>query len=352
MLGSERIALINAILARVSIIGIGLAFLYIIRDIVFAVLTAVVIASSFEPLIRRLVRVHIPRTAAVLLLYFGILLLLIASVFFILPVVAEEITDIAHVLPDYLDGLAVSAPFINEFKDIMLGYVQSTSVGDYIRNTVLLISMFGSDTYALGTAVFGGISSFIIIIVLSFYLNTQEDGVADFLRIITPLKYEKYVISLWRRSQRNIGRWMQGQVFLALLVGIFAYIGLSALGVRHAFTLAVIAGLFEIIPVFGPILGSIPAIMVGFLDGGVSLALLVAAVYVVIQQLESHVMYPLVVRKIIGVPPLVVIISLIIGFQLGGLLGVILSIPLATVFIEYIGDRERNRRTTIELGER
>lgn len=347
-LQEERAAHVNTIIIRVGIVLISLGIIYVIRDIVIAILVAIVLASSFEPIIRFLMRFRIPRTGAVISLFTSLAVLAVGLVVYVLPILAAEINSVLQVLPDYLDELTISSEGFLQFQTAIDSFARGTSLTDYLTSTTEALTSFGSDSFAIGSAVFGGISSVIIIVVLSFYLTTQEDGVGDFLRIITPLKYEKYIIGLWRRSQRNIGRWMQGQVFLAVLVGLFSYIGLAALGVRHAFLLGIFAGLFEIIPVFGPILGSIPAIAIGFLDGGVSLALLVAALFVIVQQLESHVMYPIVVRKIVGVPPLIVIISIIIGFKLGGIFGIILSIPVATVLLEYLGDRERTRRVPVE----
>lgn len=327
-------------------IFVGLAaILFYVRDIVLAVLTAVVIASSLDPFVRRMVRSKIPRTGAVLIVYALVMLVLLGCGLYIIPTLATELTSFFAVAPSYLGGLTLQSETVIALQSAANDLAASAAAHDYTAAFLTVLSLLGSTSFEVGTAFVSGISIFILILVLSFYLNTQEDGVGDFLRIVTPMKYESYVIGLWRRSQRNISRWMQGQVFLALLVGIFTYGGLSILGVRHALLLALITAFCEIIPVFGPIFGAIPGIFVGFLTGGISTALLVVALYVIIQQLESHIMYPIVVRKLVGVPPLVVIIALVIGLKLGGLLGGILSIPLATVFIEYINDRERGRRT-------
>ena len=115
------------------------------------------------------------------------------------------------------------------------------------------------------------------------------------------------------------------------------------LGIRNALFLAILAMVFEIIPVFGPILSAIPAILIGFTDGGLSQALIVTGFYIIIQQFENHLIYPLVVKKIIGVPPILVIIALIVGAKLAGFLGIILSVPVATAFVEYLDDFQKNK---------
>jgi predicted PurR-regulated permease PerM len=185
--------------------------------------------------------------------------------------------------------------------------------------------------------------SFILIIVLSFYFLVQEDGVAEFLRLITPLKHEKYVVDLWKRSQIKIGQWMQGQLLLGIIIAVLLYLGLMILGVKNALLLAVLAGLMEIIPVFGPILSAIPAVLMAFVGGGMTMALMVLGLYIIVQQFENHLIYPLVVKKIVGVSPVVVILALIIGYNLAGFLGVVLSVPLVSALMELVDDIEKSR---------
>ena len=123
------------------------------------------------------------------------------------------------------------------------------------------------------------------------------------------------------------------------------YLGLAILGVKYALTLALFAAIMELIPVFGPILSAIPAVIVALGTGETSLWLLVIGLYVIIQQFENHLIYPLVVTKVVGVPPLLVILALIVGAKLAGFLGIILSVPAAAVVQELVQDLERRRQT-------
>jgi predicted PurR-regulated permease PerM len=191
---------------------------------------------------------------------------------------------------------------------------------------------------------FGGIISIVLVIVISFYLSVRQDGVGEFLSIITPLRHERYVKGLWQRSQHKIGKWMQGQILLALSVGLVTYVALLIVGIPHPLLLAFIAGVFELIPIIGLTLSVIPAFLLAMFDGGLGLGLIVIAVYVVIQQIESHLVYPLVVKKVIGVPPLLVIIALVAGAQLAGLVGALLAVPISVALMEFIDDVERKKR--------
>ena len=185
--------------------------------------------------------------------------------------------------------------------------------------------------------------SFIIIVVLSFYLAVQDDGVSKFLKIITSNKHERYIIGLWKRSQAKIGLWMQGQLLLAVIVAVLVYLGLLIVGVKHALLLAVLAGVFEIIPLFGPILAAIPAMFVAFASDGMTALILVAGLYLIIQQFENHLIYPLVVKKVVGVHPIISIVALLVGGKLAGFLGVLIAVPVAAIFIEILSDMEQRK---------
>ena len=144
---------------------------------------------------------------------------------------------------------------------------------------------------------------------------------------------------------------MQGQLLLAVIVGVLVFLGLTILGVKHALLLAVVAAMFEIIPVFGPILAAVPAVALSFLDGGLTLGLLVIALYVIVQQFESHLIHPLVVTRVVGVPPLLVILSIIVGAQLAGFLGILLSVPIAATIQELVKDVKTGRFLAINSGD-
>ena len=175
----------------------------------------------------------------------------------------------------------------------------------------------------------------------------KEDGVSNFLKIISPIKHHAYIIDLWKRSQRKIGYWMQGQLLLGLIVGILVYLGLMIIGIKHALFLASVAVIFELIPIFGPILAAVPAILIALTNGSVTFGLLVAGLYLIIHQFENHLLYPFVVRKIIGISPIIVILALVIGAKLAGFLGAILAVPIASAFMEWIDDIERDKKKII-----
>ncbi|MFC1801987.1 AI-2E family transporter, partial [Patescibacteria group bacterium] len=304
------------------------ALLYILKDLVLVILTAIVIASSVEPATKWFVKYKVPRVAAVILIYLGIIGGLAGVLFVFAPPLIDDTLNFLSIAPQYIDSIDLWSP-VKERGILSPSTVEQLSPNVSMKEALYEFrSGLGNAAegfWQITNSIFGGAFNFILILIISFYLAVQERGIASFLRTITPFKHEKYVLDLWRRSQLKIGLWMQGQLLLALIIGVLVYLGLTILGVKYAFLLALMSAVAELIPLFGPIIAAIPAIALAFVDGGTTLGLVVLGFYVIIQQFENHLIYPLVVKKVVGVPPLLVIIALIIGAQLAGFLGLILS---------------------------
>ncbi len=329
-------------------------FLFFIKELVLIVLTAVVIASAIEPATRFLMRYRLPRVASVLAVYLLVAVVFFGIFFFFLPPLLNEASNFLAAVPRYID-LFAAGPLPGPADAIVatesiLAPGEGLSIRDFILDFERALSNISTGLVRTVSAVFGGVLSFILIVVFSFYFAMQETGVDDFLRVVTPLRHQRYVIDLWKRSQHKIGLWMQGQLLLAVIVGVLVYLGLTILGVKYALLLAVLAALFELIPVFGPVLAAIPAVGIALVEGGATLGLLTAGLFVIIQQFENHLIYPLVVTKVVGVPPLLVILGLIVGAKVAGFLGIILSVPVAAVIQELVADLTRARARAAEAG--
>ncbi|MEI6843252.1 MAG: AI-2E family transporter [bacterium] len=328
------------------------AVLFVLKDLLLVLLMSVVIASSVEPAAQWLMRRKFPRLLSVLTIYLSMAMVLVASIFFLLIPLLSESVSFLHNFPTYFNSNAISTSISNNqflaSQPFVEGLKNSINFDQVTAQLSSFIASISSSTFSTFATIFGGILSFVLIVVLSFYLSVEEDGVGKFLKIVTPLKHEKYIINLWRRSQKKIGAWMQGQLILAVIIGMLVYLGLLLLGVQNALLLAVLAAICEIIPLFGPILASIPAITITFVSGGLSSALVVAGLYIIVHQFENQLIYPLVVKKVVGVNPVVSIIALVAGWQLAGFLGLVLSVPIAAVMIEFFEDLERDKIEKIE----
>ena len=337
------ITITTGTIVKTLLILAGAWLLFELRSVILVMVTAIVIASAIEPITRRLVQYKFPRTVAVLTVYAGFLSVLLGVLYLFVPIFLSEAASFVSSLPTYLEFVRYVP---EEFAPLLdaANTNPNTVVTQIVGNLQGLVADYSRDPFTVLSAVFGGAFSFVLIIVFSFYFSIQERGIEDFLRIVTPLQYETYVIDLWRRAQTKIGLWLQGQLLLGVIIGVLVYLGLTILGVKYALVLAVVAGVLELIPVFGPTLASLPAIMVGFGTGGITMGLIVIAFYVIIQQFENHLIYPLVVTKVVGVPPLLVIVGLVVGAQIAGVLGMLLSAPVAAVIQELIADAEKERR--------
>jgi predicted PurR-regulated permease PerM len=328
-----------------TVLVIAAAWLiYMLRDLVLIVLTAIVIASAVEPGVTGLIKRRVPRILSVIIVYLLLFITFFSIFYFFIPSVFNDLTNFIGNVPGYLDTLANTGT-IGRYVDLLGGSSDNLSSATIIQGlqNAFGFNIFFTNTFAAISAIFGGVFSLILIIVFSFYFAVIETGVDDFLRIITPREHQQYVQGLWRRSQHKIGLWMQGQILLAVIMGVLVFLGLTILGVPHALVLSVITAVCEIIPVFGPILSAVPAVAVAFAAGGLPLGLFTIGLYVVAQQFENHLIYPLVVTRVVGVPPLLVIIALIVGAQLAGFLGIILSVPIAATIRELARDYESGK---------
>jgi predicted PurR-regulated permease PerM len=318
-------------------------FIYVMRSIVLDVLTAIVIASAIEPGIKLLRRRKVPRTLAVIILYLTLFSIFFVIFFFFLPSLFSDIASFIASLPGYLEAFNRSGAldqYANLFGFQAPSTVPAATMIQNIHNA-LDVNVF-SNGFDTASRIFGGVFSFVIIVVFSFYFAVLETGVDDFLRIIVPKSHQEYILGLWKRSQHKIGKWMQGQLLLAVIMGMLVFLGLTVLRVPDALVLATIAGCFEIIPVFGPTLSAVPAVALAFGSGGATLGIETILLFIIAQQFENYLIYPLVVTRVVGVP-LLVILALIIGGEFAGFLGIILSVPIAATIQEFARDIEQGR---------
>jgi len=347
MIKNTSVNISSGTIIRTILFLLLLLFLYFFRDLVLIILTAIVIASAIEPIVKWFVRRKIPRVLSVIFVYLGTIAVFAGIFITFVPLILEETSNLSNAIPQYMNSVDLW-PSINSSGFLSETTVQnlssSFSLSEIVSGLKSTVGHTFSGFWQVVSSIFGGLLSFVLIIVFSFYFAVQEYGIVNFLKIVTPANHEKYVVGLWKRSQVKIGRWMQGQLLLALFIGILVYLGLMILGVKYALLLAILAAMAELIPLFGPILAAIPAVAIGFLDGGTSLGLMVIGLYVIIQQFENHLIYPLVVKKVVGVPPLMVIIALLVGAKLAGFLGIIIAVPIAAVLMEFANDVERKKR--------
>lgn len=345
----RQISITTGTFIRLLVVAAAAYAVWILKDLALLVITAVVIASALEPGVEFFLKYKLPRLVAVLVMYLSVFGSLFAVVYFMLPPILNDAQNFIVTVPQYLNTVNLPPELspISQTPFFSGDATQAGGLGSLVETLFSFRDVF-SDTsegaIQLVSSFFGGIFALVLVVVLSFYFAIQETGVEQFLRLVTPQKHEKYVIGLWGRAKRKIGLWMQGQVILSLIVGVIVYLGLLLLGVPYALLLAVIAAVFDLIPLFGSLIAGVVGVIVAFGAGGVPLALIVAGLYFIVNQFEAHLIYPLVVNKVVGIPPLLVILALIAGGALAGFLGVLLAVPIAAALREFIDDIDRGKR--------
>ncbi len=309
--------------------------LYLVRQVIFILLFAIVVASAVNPFGNWLDRKKIPRLLGILLLYLIVFTLVVFILTLIIPFVSQEVGQLTEDLPRFIAQITASLEAIKGESETAFSIISQ------FQGLLDAFSQFlqESSQSAVGLIIniFGGVVSFFGVVVISFYLSVMRGGIDNFLKSVVPDKYESYVLNLWHRSERNLGRWFQAQVLLSLIVGLMTFVGLSLLGIKFALVLAVLAMILELVPNVGPVLAAIPAVGLGFFES-TSLGLWTIVLYIVIQQIENQILTPLILGKALGINPVVVIISLLIGFNLAGILGMVLAVPVATVIVEWFND--------------
>lgn len=297
-------------------------FLYFIRDIVVQVFAALLLVSILNPFIVKLTSLKVPKGLAILLSYVLIFGFLGLSVGSIIPPLVEETTNLANNLPSFFQNSDVSK-YINDdvVKQITL---QLGSVPGYLVKSVF--------------SFFNNILSVLTVAIFSFYLLLVRDKLDSNLEFLFGKDRSKSISKLINTVEVRLGGWARGQLFLMLSIGILSYIGLLLLGIPYALPLALLAGLFEIVPYIGPIIAAIPAIVLGF---GISPFLGFAAIglTVLIQQIENYLLVPKIMEKSTGVSPIVILVSLAVGYRLAGISGMIMSIPVVLIIQAFIQAR-------------
>ncbi len=327
---------------RFVLIGLLLVFLYLVRDIIFLVFVAFILMSAAQPVVDKLEKKKIPRVLSALTIYLGFLLVFATILYFIIPYLAIEIKKLGNNIPVYLQGLN---EFINQANFYLTNneYQVETEAGNALTGFSNNLTNFVSQIFSNTFAFFGGFIKTIVVFSLSFYMLVKKDGIKGFLRIIVPKKNMAYIFDLIDRIQYKMGRWLIGQFSLVLFVFSLDFLALYFLGVPYAIIIAIFGGLLEIIPYVGPMLAAVPAILLGLTVSPFT-ALLVAIFYLLIQQAENHILTPLIMKKAVGLNPVIIILALLIGAKLAGFLGILIAVPLATAISIFIKDLTSSKK--------
>jgi len=282
-----------------------------------------------DPVVDFLYKRRVPRSLSVLLVYAVFLGIIALVIYLIVPPVTSQFDQIksADVYQAFISKIGV---YRENLTHSTIGQSIDKSIRDFTSN-------FGGALFQTTKGVIAGIVSVITVLVISFYLTIEENGMKNFIKHLAPYKYQAYVLRLVNKIQRKMGAWVLGQLILSAVIFGLVYIGLVVLKVNYALVLALVAGLFEVIPLIGPFISGAIAVFFAFLQSP-ALAIAVLILWVVTQQLEAHIIVPIVMSKSVGLNPVLVILGILIGGTLGGIVGALIAIPVMSGISVFITD--------------
>ena len=331
---------LGAILKIVGVL-ILLAFIYLIRDILLTVFVAIIFAALIEPIVNKLEEKKIPRAFGVVIIYIVLLLFLVLVARLLIPPIVDQVGLLATNFPSFWSRVMENFASVRQ-------YSQDQGLLDSIQRSLQglesSLTKAAGGFYVFVVAVFRNLINFVVILAITAYLVTQRDSLARVLKAIAPAKYHDYLIDLAGRIQQKIGDWGRGQLILGLIIGAMSFVPLIFLLPKYALVLAIVAGVTELIPYLGPILGAIPAVFLGFVMPPFSFwrGIAILIMYIIIQQLENNIIVPKVMKKKIGLNSAIIIIVILIGARLAGIVGIVLAIPVATAISLIVKDFTKN----------
>ena len=313
-----------------SIAGVAAAYaLFLLREALLTIYIAGLLAVGLSPLVRRLERgrllngrIRLPRWLAILSLYVTFLLTVAFILALVVPPIVAQMRGLIQTLPTYADRLQT---FLIQRNVVDPTWEWKSAFADMQVPTVALSGLFGALT-----GVFGLLGKVITILILPFYLLLESASLSKGALSLVSRENRARVDRIMRDVTVKVGAWLGGQLLLAAIIGITATIGFWLIGVPYFYVLGLIAAVGEMIPVVGPILAAVPAIA---LAATVSpQTALFTALYCWGQQfVENNFLVPRIMERQVGVSPVTIMISLLVGSTLLGFLGAILAVPTAAI---------------------
>jgi predicted PurR-regulated permease PerM len=324
---SPRVALVVSGAIALAVI------LYAGRAALGPFIVGLVLAYLLDIPVERMSRIGLPRWISVLIVYAITVVVLYQGVRLMLKPLADEISTFISEFPRFAAQIADQyshldlPPALRQAVDTFLTQL-GQGIGSIDPSNLLPVA-------SIFAGFLGAIVAYVIVPVWAFYLIKDRPALADAAERSLPAEWRADARAVAGIALRIFGQWLRGQLLLGLAVGIATFAGLLLLGAtvdpvfgRFAIFLAVVAGVFELLPIIGPILSAIPAVLLA-LTAGVQPALAALVLYILIQQIENNVLVPKIQGDAVGLHPTVVIVALVVGGEIGGLLGAILALPIA-----------------------
>lgn len=321
----RHITISTGSILKIIAILLGLVVLWVIRDIALYLFTALLLAGVVYPFVRWAHEHHIPKGLAVIGFYIFLFGILTVAFALLVPALLTE----AHQLAISSAGsTGWIARLLADVKQWSEQFGLSSNIQPNLDFQKYFQSALGGVVGTL-TDFFGGVAGFVLVVVLSYYIIVEESALEGLFRQLVPPAYQSFITRLVWQVVEKLGGWLRGQLVLGLIIAVLYFIAFVLIGLPYALLLALFGGLLEFIPYVGPLISAIPVLFIAFGESSV-VALVTLIAIIVIQQLENHVIVPQVMRKTIGLNPIISVAAFATGLSLFGIPGAIFSIPVAT----------------------
>ncbi len=336
------VAISSGTIFRGIAIFLVLAFLYLIRDVVVIFFAALFLAALIDPFADFFERWKIPRGLAAIIVYIIGLSFLTGVILLLWEPTAREFGNFIIYFEPLLQGLTGT--------DISFNLDASTSFTSNLANIVATaqesgVSQAVPQIVNLGSTAIGGITAVLVVLILAFFMIAEKTALVRAISFAAPAEYQPFVMQVSGKLRDRLGSWLRAELMLMGCVFLMTYVALLILKIPYALVLALMAGVFEVIPFLGPILASVPSIILALAVSPLH-AVITAIAYVLVQSIEGNILVPKIMQRAAGVNPIVSLLAVLIGWRIGGIVGAILAIPLAlavSVFLEEIFARSAEK---------
>lgn len=326
---------------------IALAFLWAVKDLLVWFLFALVISILFEPIIGFFVKKRLPRVVAAVLVYFFVFGILSYAFYSSLPYFITEIQRFSSTVPQHLpEYFEKVSPFFSG-----LGLEAFESFDNFLLSVRKPFEEMARNVFSTLITFLGGFFAAFFTISMAFFLSLEQGLMEKGLTLFFPKRFEAYLYNLWQSSKRKVVGWFLMRIVGVLFVGLSAYLSFKILGVHYPVSLAALMGIFDFIPIVGPLVATIFVVMVVSTDSLLK-ALFVFAALGLIQLIENAILLPALSKRMIRVPSVVVLVALFIGGKLWGVLGAILAVPLFAILFEFLKDFIQERKEELFLNKK
>jgi predicted PurR-regulated permease PerM len=357
-------SIVRATFAILAIV-VGAMLIWLLQDKIVILFLAIFVAMIIDPGVRFLERLGVPRGLAVLLHYFVALFLFVFLLVSLVPLLASQVIDLASLINNeanaFLREPHISIPFLTapanasltQLVESTLRNLSITQFTDAMQQFGQSLSSAAQSSLALAASLAGSVVNFfanlIVILVLAFFLQLEREKIVTWIRGFLPHRARSYVDDKAEAIQTKMAQWTRGQLVLCCFIGFMVFLALTILRMPYALTLGILAGFTEFIPVVGPLIAAIPAVLIAFTAEGFLWAVIVAAVYYVIQWCENNLLVPLIMKRAVGLSPIAILFAMMVGISFPDIihpvLGVMLAIPATTIVALFLEDwQHRHRR--------